>query len=197
MKNLAWLRYVRDSRKWLDYAGAVIAILIVMGGFLIARNLQAEASALQIANNAGIELFEQADILQSTRDELKDTVQAVRSDVESLRQRLPDSPDETLFLRQISELAAQSAVMINDYRPGAETILEKHSEKEITFSCAGTYAGICHLLANLEKLPRVAHIHNLTISAPNEAHGNCGVEIRIRLVYGVGIEKSETTNSKS
>jgi Tfp pilus assembly protein PilO len=197
MKNLAWLRYARDRKKLLDYAGAVIAILIVSAGFLIARNLQAEASTLQMANNAGIELFEKADILQSTRDELENTVQALRSDVESLRQRLPDSPDETLFLRQISELAAQSAVMINDYRPGAETKLEKHSEKEITFSCAGTYQGICHLLANLEKLPRVAHVYNLTVSAPNEANGNCGVEIRIRLVYGVGIEKSETTKSKS
>jgi Tfp pilus assembly protein PilO len=192
--KLRWLNCSRQSTVFFDCFGAGIAILILVVGFTGAFKLHALAQAIEETNRSGIELFQRADELKNARDDLHKKALALKSDVETIREKIPDSPDETLFLRQISELAAVSGVMINDYRPGAEMKLEKHSEKEVTISCLGTYRGICQMLANLEHLPRVAKVYNLSITASNEANDLRSVEIRIRLLYGSSIQKTAKDN---
>ncbi len=83
----------------------------------------------------------------------------------TLQRRIPDEPQEAVFLAQVSHLAGEVGLQIRDYRPGAITRQPSYCAMRIDLICEGDYAGICKFVGRLVELPRHSVVVRMEIDS--------------------------------
>lgn len=119
--------------------------------------------------------------LKSTQAFLKDTAgiaartretisKAAELDQEMTRilAGVPDTPQESEFLRQVAGLAQGTSLAFDEFRPGSTTVVGKYRQTEISLRGTGTYQDICRFLAGLESLPRLCRVQRLQIQTADD-----------------------------
>ena len=125
---------------------------------------QSEEAAVEIARLD--ELLKSAGEIREAAREIRRQIDEAEARGVRLAARVPTAPHEAEFLGQMTKLAHEVELEINDYRPGVARLLEKHGEMEVQFSAQGTYAALCRFLHRTEELPRLCRITRLDIKAP-------------------------------
>ncbi len=98
-------------------------------------------------------------------------------------QKLPAQPHEADFLAEISNLAHETGLRIQDYRPGAIKSANSCSQMEIGVVGQGTYESICRFLDGLTRLPRLSTLSRLEIKS-QDADGGHVVSLRMMIYFG-------------
>lgn len=78
--------------------------------------------------------------------------------------RIPETAQESEFLAQVSRLAKDTGLTIQEFRPGGITERKTHRELDVALSALGGYRSLCEFLAGLEKLPRLCRVTSLTVN---------------------------------
>lgn len=120
--------------------------------------------------------IEQLDAVLRTADEtarlharLQRDHQAMHEELAAMLRRLPDTSQEAEFLAEVYGLAETVGIEIREFRPSAANHRDTCQEIKVRLSCVGGYAGLCRFLQQLDELPRLCRVTQLTISA--EADG--------------------------
>lgn len=142
-------------------AGAVALAAVTMWQPVHAQSNEAAAEIVRLD-----ELLKSAGEIRAEARDIRRRIDEAEARGVRLAARVPTAPQEAEFLGQVTELAHQVELEINDYRPGVVRLLEKHGEMEIQFSAQGTYTALCRFLHRTEELPRLCRITRLDIKAP-------------------------------
>ncbi len=124
---------------------------------------------------AGRYRVQQLDNLLKTRpqqkvlyDRLGKELAEAREQAEMLNDRVPEEPQEAVFLAQVSKLANDVGLSIQDYRPGAIKRDDSHCTMRVDLICRGRYSAICKFLDGLPNLPRHSTIVRLQITSEGD-----------------------------
>ena len=157
---------LRTLRVMLHVSGAsgLVALLVFAWWFLIwPIDAQRRVSAQRMSR-----LETTLDAADEIRDEHASLSQRLSADQDqeaALQARIPDDPAETEFLALAAELAAETGLKIQDYRPGKPVEEPSCSSLEVELICEGDYASVCGFLDGISKLPRLSRIESLHIDA--------------------------------
>ncbi len=143
-----------------------LAFVVIDLGVLQARERQQSIDA-QIESMR--QLLSQADDVQARRVELQELLEETEKRFAAAATRIPEAAQENEFLAQISRLAKNSDLTIQEFRPGEITECRTHRELEISLSAVGPYRSLCEFLAGLEQLPRLCRVTSLTIDRDTAA----------------------------
>ncbi len=77
--------------------------------------------------------------------------------------RIPATAQESEFLAQISTLARNADLTIQEFRPGSVTEHATHRELEISLAASGPYRSLCEFLGGLDGLPRLCRVQSLSV----------------------------------
>jgi Tfp pilus assembly protein PilO len=153
---------------WLLHAAGLaltLGIVVLVAAF-IWQPTYAHSSGISAECASLDELLKSsAEIRAQTRD-IRRQIDAAEARIVSLAARIPAAPHEADFLGQMTALAHEVDLEIQDYRPGVVRLLERHGEMEVQFNAQGTYTAICRFLHRTEELPRLCRINRLEIKAP-------------------------------
>lgn len=106
---------------------------------------------------------------------------------EILKKRIPDEPREADFLAQVSELADESGLRIQDYRPGVVTPRHLYSTMRVDLICEGDYESICKFLDGLSALPRHSTMVRLEIdSTIDKKHYSARISLELYVAAPAG-----------
>lgn len=179
----------------LGFAGATTALVIVtwLGILLIQR----EIVEVKCQASEHTSLLEQATALQASSHTFNERILSLQQDIQSLRARLPNEAEETQFLQQLSEKATLAGVSLGDFYPGNISKRASCTELELRVGGAGTYVALARWLQSLSEVPRMFRLSEISISAPVTPHGDCTINIRIDLLFGISQEQltASTVNS--
>lgn len=112
-------------------------------------------------------------------------LQELLASVEEVNRRVPDKPSEGEFLGDLSRLAREHGVEINDFRRGKVATAATHSVVSISITGEASHAGLCELVASVSQLPRLASLNEMRVRSEPGAE-RYPVELGYSLYYGLG-----------
>lgn len=140
-------------------------------------------SLAQQAALVKVKLTESKSIRQQ-HTESKQKLQELLASVKEVNRRAPDQPREGEFLGDISRLATDKGVEINDFRRGTVSEKETYSSVSILVTGEATHQGLCGLLEGISQLPRLASLTHLQIRS-GTTPDNYPIELHYSLYYGM------------
>ena len=149
--------------------GALIACAIGLAAEMVGyRPLDAEVAgcARQTAELQGA--IRDGERLRAEHARLRRDLASAREQSADLIERIPDQPQEADFLAQLSQLADDSGLKIQDYRPGVITPRSSYATMKVDVICAGDYESICTFLDGLAELPRHCTVVRFEIDSASQ-----------------------------
>ena len=90
-------------------------------------------------------------------------LERLQESVSEVKQKVPDSPNEGEFLANVSKLASQHEIQIEDFRRLDSQLETDTPHITIFIEGQGSHQGICNFLESIHHLPRIALLTQLTI----------------------------------
>ena len=147
---------------------AVTLVIVVAAWLAIYRPLESRREACAKEAQTFTRELQQVDAVRAEHARLKAEFADLKRLDDLLHTRVPEEPREAEFLAQLSQLAGETGLHIEDYRPGTVTRHEAYSSLRIDLMCAGDYASLCRFLDGLAALPRATTVATLDIDAAEQ-----------------------------
>lgn len=153
-----------------------LACLLALGTGLVVfyRAFYVPIAASQQSDDDRISQLEEfvqaADAVRNLHRHLTELVAAEELRAQEMLARIPVTPDDAEFNKQMSAIAAE--LKLKAYNFQRETIQEQDglSQLDVKLSCLGKYEAICQFLDRITHLRRVINIERLEIQASNSGN---------------------------
>lgn len=167
--------FARDREATLRITGwfiHLVGTVCLLGGiavyhFVVAELIADEQERIADETAEKERFVARKDIVAEDFDQYTARLAELKKNAETMRQRIPEYPQEADFLRQISQVADQEGVKIIKYDRGSLQRKPTHSEFDVRLSCEGDYRAVCGFLDRLAKLSRVATVQSITLTSAN------------------------------
>jgi Tfp pilus assembly protein PilO len=185
MKKLAAAieRFSRDAALNMTFVGMTIVLILL--AWLGIGYLQKNLNQLERDITKRQAMLERGAQFQASSSRLKQQLTAIESTLEDLQAKLPNTPEETQFLHELSECATATGVSLSDFRPGGVTQRPNCKDMDLRLRGTGPYASVCVWVSRLRDLPRLVRISHVTITGPATPGGDCLIDLQLSLVFGV------------
>ncbi len=170
----------------LGFAGVTAGFAFFV--WLGMTGIQKKIAEIECSSSDYTSLLEQEHTTRVSANELNEQVRSLEQTVRLFRGKLPSVADETQFLQQISEGAKAEGVSLGDFRPGGVATQKNCKAMELRLRGTGTYASLARWLHGFRDLPRMFQLSELTIVAPSVQGGDCSIDLRIDLLFGLSTE---------
>ncbi|MCA9039802.1 MAG: type 4a pilus biogenesis protein PilO [Planctomycetaceae bacterium] len=159
----------RNHLKWIDLGIHIACVVVLILTGMIAyrfgyKQLETHKTELDAERQ---ELF----VLLNSKEEIAAAHQVVHEELSvqqqklvDLLKRMPERPHEVDFLTQITGLARDASVRIQDYQPQQLSSGGEYRELQIKLNAQGSYVGICQFLNDMHELQRLNRVSQLTIT---------------------------------
>jgi type IV pilus assembly protein PilO len=155
--------------------GVAIAVVLVLVGVYVPISPVAQArtdveKAVTEREKLSQEVT-QLQVYQQRYGELKQQMDALSKQLETLKTIVPEEKDTDEFIRLLQGAASASNVQLR--RLTAQTIVSKEYHYEMPFEVAadGPYFNILDFFGRLSRLSRIINVGDLTFSDPDSAKG--------------------------
>ncbi len=173
---------------------ASVTLLIACLGWWTVTNIHCQVKMAVDSEHQSLALLERTAEIQASSTALTNECECAVNQVRSLRSKVPDSPDESTFLKQLSDVAVANNINVSDFRPGGVTDHGTFKELELRLRCAGIYSDLCKWLDELRLLPRMMRISQLSIMAPATAGSPCTIDLQFNLLFAIA-DSSKLANA--
>jgi Tfp pilus assembly protein PilO len=183
--NSTLLEKLRGSPLVMHAVLVAITIAVAFAAWGLGYQIQVSRLAAAERSARAQGLLGQAEKIRAEWTSLQVEQAAVTAEVEGLRAKLPEAAEESTFLHQLSELAAEHQIVMSEFRPGSVVRCEDHKEMELRLRCSGEYSNLCRWLAGVEQLPRMSRVSQLIVNAPRLANEACTLDCQLNLLFGL------------
>lgn len=114
--------------------------------------------------------------LQAANEELKLSVQLIE-------ERLPDTKEIDAIVRQVTDLALISgleAPAIKSAKPVASAL---YMEQPLEMEVKGNFPGFFRFISEVEKLPRITRIHDMTVTSRTEGDVELNAKFTLSIYF--------------
>ena len=170
----------------LAHLGGAATVALAFGAFYMLgfRPLQVRQEADELRSIQLMGLLDNAIEIRREHVQLNRELAELTERVNRARSSAPATSGEGEFLSEVSQIATQEGLTIDDYRRGKVRHLLSHSELEITFKGHGSHADICRFLQRMEATPRAKQIRRIEVESADDSR-DYPVEIAFTLFFGM------------
>ena len=182
----------RQLRLAVHSCGLAIVAVIAATGYVTsfaATEDQEDAWQQSIAHDEN--LLQQQETILFDRENTECELFAMSRRLEELTAMIPNEPEESRFLAQLSALADESQLSIQNFRPGPPEDTHNVKRIRVQLSGAGSYECICTFMDGLQALPRLTHVSRLTID-PVDSSGMYPVQLELSIFFAADGNQDQT-----
>ncbi|MCA9118966.1 MAG: type 4a pilus biogenesis protein PilO [Planctomycetaceae bacterium] len=156
---------------WLFHLGGLITLVVgacayqfVVSGLITRQQTDNEAEISQLET-----LLESEGDVGREFSRLQQELARLEASAEAARQRIPETPQESEFLAQVSAAAKEKGLAIKNFTRGSVTVMGTHSQLQIRLTGEGDYASICGFFDEMSTFSRVATVSQMSLTVPSES----------------------------
>jgi Tfp pilus assembly protein PilO len=153
---------------WMLHCAGLVAALLI--GTLFFSWIYEEAEGSIVELSADIEQLrlsvQNAPVVRKTHEELLQRLDDLKSQMATLQQRVPQIADAGKFLGDVSSIAHEENLNINEIQPDKPIVKDGFTEMEVKLTAQGDYKSICSFFHRLNDLSRLSKVKNLDVSSP-------------------------------
>src|SRR5712692_3757662 len=153
------------AAKYGGLAGVVV-LLSALNFFLVIQPLEDSISGQQ-------ERMRQLDRQLAEKQELAQTLNARRREMDTLEQKLaealtelPEKKDIDELLAQLNDIGKKSGLEISRVEPGGETIATFFAKIPIKMSVSGNFHEIAMFMQEIANMRRIVNVNNIKLGTP-------------------------------
>ena len=171
--------------------GLLLSAAIIVAGVQGHAMVKSRTSNVSQRLDETRQLFSRAASVQDEQRRLAAEASSAQERYELLVKRFPTVAQESQFLHELSQAAAELQLEMRDFRPLRTAKEEQVSVLELQTHLVGSYEKLCRFLAHLPRLNRVCRISGFTYSGPADPHGSCGLDVQFQLLFAPGGDASK------
>jgi Tfp pilus assembly protein PilO len=136
-----------------------------------------------------------AELRQSTAgiDDLNKKIKDLQDAIAYFESKLPQEKEFDKILKELSQKAEENSLQTKQVRTMKSERFASYSEQPIQMSLSGNFNGFYTFLLQLEKLPRITRITNMSLQKINERDG----EMQASLTLSIFFEPDGASSSSS
>ena len=162
--------------------GVAAAMAYATSAFVVApMQGQHQAMAVQIAD--GSRLLARKNDIQSRHAEVEQQLTDFEASFARVISRIPETPRESEFLAQITELARACQLRIQRYHPRDPVNEGTHTALEVQLDATADYSGICRFLDGLRTTARLCRVTRLRVHAVGTEGTELPIEMTLRIYF--------------
>ena len=142
---------------------------------------QHQALAAQVAD--GNQLLGRSAAIRARHVEVKQQLTNFEATFAHVISRIPETPRESEFLAQITELARSCQLRIQRYHPREPVNEGTHTALEVQLDATADYAGICRFLDGLRTTARLCRVTKLHVHAVDAGGKELPIEMTLRIYF--------------
>ncbi|WP_197525114.1 type 4a pilus biogenesis protein PilO [Botrimarina hoheduenensis] len=108
--------------------------------------------------------LQEAPGVRSRHSVLKSQLDGLLTRVEDVTKRMPNEPRDDEFLADLSRIAREKGVQLEDFRRGTVSQDKTHSSLNVMVTARANHAGLCGLIDAVQRLPRLAELNEMQIT---------------------------------
>lgn len=160
---------LRRFGRLLHYGGVLAAVLCATAGYSL---LHAPTVKAIFDTSTRIEevmlSVENAPLIREQHGRISSKLSEVERQIEEVQSRVPSEADAGRFLKEVTRIANEEKLAIQNFQPEKPANKAGYSELEVTLKGEGSFASICRFFDRLSKLSRLAKVKALTITATDD-----------------------------
>lgn len=144
-------------------------LLIPAGAFMLAfkpqnTRIQQDQAALEHMKV----MLDKLRVETAGNDDLEATNTQIASQIDSMENRLPTNKEIDEIIRQVSILAADSGLGDPTLKTEKPVAAAAYREQPLTMEVSGTWDGFYRFMQQVERLPRITRVVNMTLKRDKE-----------------------------
>ena len=153
-----------NTRQILFFA-ILLAVPLGAWAFVFHPRNQAIAAARSDVDLKVSQLQELREV-ESINANLEVTLSSLQSALSDLRARIPDATGVEDVLRRIAEIAQENKLVIRSFKRQQAVDSAHYTEMSLETMIEGPFSGVHQFLFDLERMPRITRILDMTIEKP-------------------------------
>ncbi len=174
------LKQIRLIVHGVGLMGAVCIPVLACQFFNCADPARMQELAASIKRDT--DLFEERDEVVENFEQAECELFALSQRLEDLKTQIPNTPEESRFLAQLTQLAEESKLGIQNFRPGRAEDSNHLKRIRVQLKGIGTYECLCQFLNGLSSLPRLTQVSTLHVD-PADIAGRYPVTMELSIFF--------------
>lgn len=124
--------------------------------------------------------------LEGSRERVRSRNRAIQKSIDALKPgdrelaaRLPAAPRDDELLKQLSRLAKQSEVHLQDFQPGGRATFGDLNSTIVKLHLRCDYEKLCRFIAAVEKMKRLTRLADVKVHVADQSKGLLDIHIRL------------------
>jgi Tfp pilus assembly protein PilO len=156
----------RRFGRLLHYAGVLATVVCLSIGYSFLHAPAVHAIAETSAQiDEVMQSVQNAPVIREQHRIVSAKLQEVTTQIANVQRRVPQDADAGEFLKQVTQLAGNEKLAINDFHPEKPELRDGYAEMQVTLKGTGSFGSICTFVDRLNKMARLSKIKDLILSA--------------------------------
>ena len=125
---------------------------------------------------------------------LSKRLQGIATRYAALQRRVPENAEAGSFLRDVSEIARDEKLTINNFQPAHSVAGDGYTAMEVMLNGKGSFASICSFLDRLSKITRLSIVKDITIST-DDWSGDYPMKATLIIYFGLQSDRGATAQT--
>jgi len=156
----------RRFGRLLHYAGVLVTVVCLTAGYSLLHAPAVDAIAETSAQiDEVMQSVQNAPVIREQHRIVSAKLREVTTRIANVQRRVPQGADDGEFLKEVTQLAQNEKLAINDFHHEKPEAKNGYAEMQVSVQGTGSFRSICAFVDGLNKLARLSKIKELTLSA--------------------------------
>jgi Tfp pilus assembly protein PilO len=176
----------------LQVTAGAVALTILTVGWLVGSAASSHIENLELSRMQATALALREGEVRRHSTDLATRIDATQKAIALAQARLGNTPQESRFVAQLTDLAEQAGLDVSTVRPAAPSVSGSLGVLELQLSCDGSYDSFRSFLMLIDKLPRVSHINGMHVVLADPQKETLRVDLQLQLLFSSAELVTET-----
>src|SRR5437588_696611 len=163
----------------------VLVMFGVMAGFYFLSFAKANEKRTELQHDIEVRQRAMSDLERSTAgiDDVNHKIAELQQAIQFFESKLPQEKEMDTILKEVWQIAEANSLQTKTIKTGKQSRSANYSEQAIELNLTGDFNGFYTFLQQLEKLPRLTRVMQMSLTKISERDGEMNAQLSLSIYF--------------